>query len=218
MGLMIMPAPGPQHIDGERILGEVFHDSLSECFSDSSIEETAYILKAIATDEPGIRVPGIKGTSGRAEIMRQQDSSSEIQSAIRALRLNEKGAIQAAWEKTPPKQRNPIKQFLLRHLQELDMDEELLVVTGQVCGAQTTKWVLPPDGLEEYIRAIHQALAHPGRDRLTRVAKKYAMGPDFSKACQKVVLECEECQRTTDAITQNKTRMAPNKAATQLTS
>ena len=29
-----------------------------------------------------------------------------------------------------------------------------------------------------------------------------------------MVLECEECQRTTDAITQNETRTAPNKAAT----
>ena len=94
------------------------------------------------------------------------------------------------------------------------MDRELLVVTGKNKATRTCRWVLPPDGLEKQIRRIHQTLAHPGRDRLAQVAKKYVLGPDFSSICKRVVLECKECQRTMDAITQNETRTAPNKAAT----
>ena len=68
MEVMVSPAAGPQHINGERILGEVFHDSLSEGFSDSSIEETAHILKAIATVDPGTWLPWMRSASSRAEI------------------------------------------------------------------------------------------------------------------------------------------------------
>ena len=113
MGVMVAPTTGLQHINGERIHGEVFHDSLSEAFSDSSIEETAHILKAITTVDTGTWLPCMRTANGRAEIKQEQDKSPEIQSAIRALKLNEKGTIQASWEKTPLKQRNPIKTFLL---------------------------------------------------------------------------------------------------------
>ena len=101
----------------------------------------------------------------------------------------------------------------MRQIKELDIDKGLLIVTGRNMATRSCRWVLPPKGLEEQVRKIHQGMAHPGRDRLTRVAKKYVLGLELSQICKKVVLECEKCQRTTDAITQNETRMAPNKAA-----
>ena len=209
MGVIIAPSPVPKNIKDKRVIGEVYQDSIAESQGDTSIEETACIIAAIAKKEPN----NIANTN-REELKRQQDQSPDIQSAIRALKLNDKETIRRTWEKTPPKQRNPTQQFLLRQIQELNMDRELLVVTGRNRATKTCRWVLPPDGLERQIKTIHQTLAHPGRDRLTWVTKKYVLGPDFSRICKKVVLECEECQRTTDAITQNETRTAPYKAAT----
>ena len=84
-----------------------------------------------------------------------------------------------------PKQRSPTQQFLIRHIQELTTDEGLLVVTGRNRNTRSARWVLPLKGLEEQVRRIHQTLAHPGRDRLARVTKKYVLGPDLSKIYKK---------------------------------
>ena len=108
MGVIIAPSPGPKTIKGERIIGEVYQDSIAESHGDTSIKEMACIIAAIANKEPN----SVARTS-RKEVKQQQDTSPDIQSAIRALKINDKEAIQKTWEKTPPKQRTPTQQFLL---------------------------------------------------------------------------------------------------------
>ena len=88
MGIIIAPSPGPKSIKGKRVMGEVFQDSIAESQGDTSIEEAACIIAAIAKKEPNL----IANTN-REELKRQQDQSPDIQSAIRALKLNDKEAI-----------------------------------------------------------------------------------------------------------------------------
>ena len=208
MGIVLATTQKPETLQGERVIAEVHQDSIAESQGNTSIEETASIITAIIQKEPN------NTNISREEIRKLQQESPEIQSAIKALKLNDKEAIRRTWEKTQPKQRSPMQQFLIRQIQELTMDKGLLVVTGRNRTWKSCRWVLPPSGLEEQVKKIHQVLAHPGRDRLIRVTKKYVLGLDLSKICKKIVLECERCQRATDAITQNETRTAPNKAAT----
>ena len=112
-GICMKDATGPQHYNGERVMAEVFRDLLQESVADTSLEETAYLLQAIATDEPGNWIPGIYSDTSLLSIKRRQVESPEIQVAIRALGLNERDSIRTTWEQTPPKQRTPMQQFLL---------------------------------------------------------------------------------------------------------
>ena len=158
MGVVIGPTPGPETLKGEKVIAEVYQDSIAESQGNTSIEETACIIAAIVQKEPN------NTNISRDEIKKLQQESPDIQSAIRALELNDKEAIRRAWEKTQPKQRSPMQQFLIRQIQELNMDKDLLVVMGRNRTTKSCRWVLPPKGLEEQVRKIHQALAHPGRD------------------------------------------------------
>ena len=54
MGIIIAPSPRPQSIKGERVIGEVYHDSIAESHGDTSIEEAACIIAAIAKKEPNL--------------------------------------------------------------------------------------------------------------------------------------------------------------------
>ena len=123
MGIILIQPPRPEMFRGEKVIAEAFKDSVTEGQGDTSIEETAQIIAAIAKREP------TNNDINRNEIKSLQQESPEIRAAVNALELNDKEAIRRTWEKTHPKQRNPTQQFLIRHLEELTMDGGLLVVT-----------------------------------------------------------------------------------------
>ena len=52
MGMNLTPTQGPEMLRGEKVLAEVYQDSITESQGNTSIEETACIIAAIVKKEP----------------------------------------------------------------------------------------------------------------------------------------------------------------------